>query len=333
MKQEIKKLFAHHALCITHRGSGGFTLIELAMVLVVIGIVLSIGVGLIGPLTKRVRYGESKDIVSAAVESVNSYASGNNKIPDSTGFSTTVRNPNDAFGKALIYIYDGNLAPASATKDTICGRKTASITVQVCPDATCATPTSTISNVAFVIISGSDDYTIDSKCPTSACSTGAYSGNAKIFDEDIVKWVTLDELRTKVGCKGAQLNIVNNELPYGTEGASYNATVSADGGVTFSDGADSDTDPDYKWCISGTLPNGITNPASGCTVPTSCATLSDDTGWLQSTYLSITGTPSTSPQSRGVYNIKIFVHDNNSVSLSNVNCDQKPFILTINPQN
>jgi prepilin-type N-terminal cleavage/methylation domain-containing protein len=38
MKQRIKKLFTHYALRITHHGSGGFTLIELAMVLVVVPI-------------------------------------------------------------------------------------------------------------------------------------------------------------------------------------------------------------------------------------------------------------------------------------------------------
>ncbi len=105
--------------------SSGFTLVELAIVLVVIGLLIGLGASIISPLTKRAKYIETKDIVSAAVESVISFAASNNRLPceanDNNGrvcgppgnwgdeFTPTVRNPNDAWAKAIYYIYDNNL--------------------------------------------------------------------------------------------------------------------------------------------------------------------------------------------------------------------------------
>ncbi|MCL4455786.1 MAG: type II secretion system GspH family protein [Nitrospirae bacterium] len=106
MKQKIRQLFTHCSSRITHHGSGGFTLIELAMVLVVIGIVITIGVNLVGPLTKRMRVNESRDIVNAAVESVTSWASSNKRLPTAVEFPSVVKAPTDAFTTDLLYIVD-----------------------------------------------------------------------------------------------------------------------------------------------------------------------------------------------------------------------------------
>ena len=54
--------------------------------------------------------------------------------------------------------------------------------------------------------------------------------------DDIVDYVTLGELRTKSGCQGAPLKILNNELPSGSMSSTYSATIYAEGGVPFSSG-------------------------------------------------------------------------------------------------
>lgn len=192
----------------------GFTLIELAMVLVVIGILVGFGVGMIGPLTKSAKYTETKETVNAAVESVIGYSIANNKLPDNnatTGFPTIARNPNDAWTKPLSYIYDNALL----TVNNICINTTTNITVKVCPDAGCTPPTSTTSNVAFIVLSGGANYnnqTAGSQGVTSAMTVNVYDVDVNNIDsyagdmnrpepyDDIVKWVTLYELKTKLGC-------------------------------------------------------------------------------------------------------------------------------------
>ncbi|MCL5062689.1 MAG: type II secretion system protein [Nitrospiraceae bacterium] len=282
----------------------GFTLIELAMVLVVIGLLIGLGMSLIGPLTKRAKYTETKEIVSAAVESVISYGAANNKLPDSAAFPTVVRNPNDAFTKPLVYIYDNNLTNISI--GGICGRKTTAITVGSTP------------NAAFVVVSGSDDYEVQ----TTPNTSGAYSGNVTVSEDDIVKWVTLDELRIKAGCVGSQLKILNNELPYGFEGSSYTATIYADGGVPFT------STNMYRWCFTG-LPAWITNPSPSCT-PGCSPMANDEANWANSVNNGITlsGTAQI-----GTSNITVYVRDNNdgNTGTANDNCAQKMLVLTINP--
>jgi len=52
----------------------GLTLVEVAIVLVILGLLIGLGASLIGPLTKRAKITETRDIVNAAVESVIGFA-------------------------------------------------------------------------------------------------------------------------------------------------------------------------------------------------------------------------------------------------------------------
>lgn|GEM_PF-1198291 len=326
---------------IVRGGRRGFTLIEIAIVLVIIGILIMLGVSLLGPLIKRAKYTETKEIVNAAVESVIGHGGANNKLPiwgdgrpDTTTdeFVEIVRNPNDAWTKPLYYIYDNNLT--AVTIGGICGRKTTNLTVRICPDATCSTPTNIISNVAFITLSGSENYnnqTAGNQGVTSAVTINVYQVDVPDIDnyaqdmnrpepyDDIVKWVTLDELRIKAGCVGAQLRIVNNELPFGFQNSPYSATVYAEGGVPFSMGGY------YRWCRQGTAPAGLTFTPN--TFSTDCLGLPENS-WGQANNLTISGTPTTS----GNFNLTFFVRDNNDSAGSNDNIAQKAFVLTISPQ-
>ncbi len=124
-----------------------------------------------------------------------------------------------------------------------------------------------------MVLSRSDDAVIDTRMtgtlnnpnatvlnnaiiPSSGNVSAAATINIDPNNSDIVRWVTLDELRSKVGCQGAPLKIVNNELPFGSAAAAYaNVTINADGGVQFAA-------PDrYRWCIQtaalGIAPAGL----------------------------------------------------------------------------
>jgi len=333
----------------------GFTLIELAIILVIIGILVSLGVALIGPLTKRAKYIESKEIVDAATESVISYGASNKKLPlqddftpDSTidEFVEIVRNPKDAWTKTLYYIVDSNLITIpTGSIDAICGRKTTDLTI--CRDTAC-TVANSITNVAFIVISGADNYNVQTgtitgaPCPAGTC-VRVYEVDTPDIDDctnstncpnypsaeminrpepydDIVKWVTLDELRIKAGCVGAQLKILNNELPSGFRCSPYNVSIYAEGGVPFADGGK------YRWCRQGTAPPaGLTFTPD--TFFTDCLGL-PEASWGQADNLtiSISGTPTAS-----TFNLTFFVRDNNDPVANNDNVAQKTLVLTVNP--
>lgn len=318
----------------------GFTLVELAVSLVVIGLLIGLGVGMVGPLMTAIKVRESKENLGGAVESVNSWAAGNNRLPDnSTGnsysFVNVAKNPKDAWGRDFIYLYDQNLT-TTATKDTICGRRSTPITL------TDSNTSASIPNIAYTIISSGDDATVQSTLiatttpavtatlngaasgPSIASDTRGYVTGTVVADtaNDLVRWVTLDELRTKVGCQGAQLRIVNNELPYGHENSPYLVKLYRDGGGGT-----------YSWCWTGTLPNGVKlydkEDTATQTEITASASCSLTTGtWRIETATErpvIQGTPTTTPLTRGTYNQTLYVKD----SQENISYNQ--FVLTINP--
>ncbi len=312
----------------------GLTLVEIAIVLVILGLLVALGASLIGPLTKRAKLTETRETVNAAIESVIGFTAKNNRLPTLAEFPQTVRNPNDAWGKGLVYFVDSALTNTpSNPAEGVCGKKTTNVIV--CTDANCNRQ---IQNVAFIVVSGGPNYNVQTGAlTTSPCPSGKtcyrvyeqdtpnvddYSGDFTRQEEydDIVKWVSLDELRIKAGCQGAQLKILNNELPYGYEGTSYNATIYAEGGVPFSSGGK------YRWCIQGNLPSGLS--------PTPNTTSSDclglpETSWGQANNLTISGTPVQGTSNS--YPLTFFVRDNQDPTGSNDNIAQKTLVLTINP--
>lgn len=307
----------------------GFTIIEVAIVLVIIGMIVGFGASLIGPLTKRAKRTETKETLKAASESVIGFAAANGKIPiwgDNTPdatvdeFCEVITNRKDAFTKPLYY-FPVDVDNQLTVSGSICGRKTTNLTV--CRDPAC---TSRVPNVAFVVASGAENVNpqtgiVTTGCPAGQTCIGVYdtgepnidnctdAANCPNYDaavdrlnrteeyEDLVEWVTLNELKTKIGCQGPPLRIVNNELPYGYESVPYNVTIYADGGVT-----------PYTWSLVTAPP-----PAPGLTFNSGSATIS--------------GTPLTS----GAYYVKVQVRDNNDATGPDDNITEKSFVITINP--
>jgi len=324
--------------------STGFTLIELAIVLVIVGLLMGMGAGLVGTLTKRAKLFENRGIIDAAVESLISYSASNNELPDAVTFSSIVRKPNDVWKKPLYYIVDDNLLDSTA--GGICDRKTTQLHINNCPTTGCGTPTNTVDNVAFIILSGSTNFNNQTRIPgtnpvTSDTTINYYSQGLTLDDynadmnraepyDDIVKWITLDELRIKAGCTSSQIRVVNNELPYGFQGTAYSGLIYGDGGVSFSDGSDPGSELDYEWCweddpVNGS-PAGITFTCDTALV--SSANCSLTTGaWNQCTTVSLAGTPTAS----GSYKTTFFVRDENDDSGADDNISQKSFVITVNP--
>lgn len=315
------------------KNTKGFTLIEIAIVLIILGFLIGLGASLVGVLTKRAKLTEAKEIVNAAVESVIGFAARENRLPLSTEFTQIVRNPYDPWNKPLVYFVDLNLTSnPNNPSEGICGKRTSNLVV--CLDATC---TNRIENVAFIVVSGGPNYNVQTGSNATSCPSGktcyiVYTQGTPNIDgypydlarpeeyDDVVKWITLEEMRIKIGCQGAQLKILNNELPYGYVGSQYSATVYAQGGVPFLVG-----NGKYRWCVqvNGTLPGININPNA---TSNDCLSL-DETSWGQADVLTLTGSPSQ----QGSFSLTIFVRDNQDPNGGNDNIAQKTLVLTINP--
>jgi len=190
-------------------GIAGLTLIEVAIVLVVLGLLIGLGAGLISMLTKRAKIVESREIVDAAVEAVKGYTIMNGRLPNYSNFTRIVRSSYDAWQKSIVYIYDGN-----ASNKSICDLTNTAITVRFCFNTDCSSFNET-QNVAFIVLSGGPNYNIQTAGSQEVSSNTTikvyqqgvdnvdnYSGDynrPEPFD-DIVKYVTLYELQSLLKC-------------------------------------------------------------------------------------------------------------------------------------
>ena len=167
------------------REKKGFTLIEMAFVLIIVGLLLGLGANMIGPLTKRAKTIETNDIVNAAVDSIIGYTLVNKKLPQWTDgndaviatneFHYSLRNYKDAWGNPLFYAYDNNLF----TTTNICSITTTNLTVRKCNDSACTAFTDT-SNVAFIVYSRGENVNYQTIQPGPVAALPAY-----IYDRDV----------------------------------------------------------------------------------------------------------------------------------------------------
>ncbi len=263
----------------------GFTLIELAIVLVLVGLLLGLGTSLVGILIKQVKRRETQERLDAAVESVIGYAQTHKYLPDNATFFSVVRTPRDTYGKPFIYIYYSALAGSGG----YCGKKESPITIRICHDNGCSSYEE-IKNVAFLVLSSGENYNIQTYLPNpSAVSSDTvikiYDYGIKVDDypsdmnrveeyDDQVKWITLSELRRKADCK--PLAIISPEnLPKAEEDSPYSYQLEAEGGK-----------PPYSW--SGLVGSGLNLDSEGRVWGTVNLNTSTSTGELTTCNGSIT---------------------------------------------
>ncbi len=216
-------------------GKRGLTLIEMAIVLVIIGLLVSVGAALIGPLTKRAKLTETREIVKNAYESIVGFAISNKRLPNQLsdlGIKST-----DAYLNDLIYykaftdtppIY--NLCTSVGTYMTLNDQDTNK------------------TNVAFLLFSAGENRVND----TGTASPFTIQIPGVSGYDDVILYVDIDTLRQKV-CN--VLRIVTESLPTATEETAYppSALEATDGTMP------------YNWAItSDALPPGLAlTPGTG----------------------------------------------------------------------
>ncbi len=193
------------------RTSAGFTLVEIAIVLVIVGLLVGLGASMVGPLTKRAKRAESKQAVFRAAESVTGYAAiSNNRLPDAAAFVSAIKRRYDSWRKPLHYVFDSSL-----TGSSVCSATATNITVRHCENAGCSAYTD-IRNVAFVVLSTGGNYNNQTAATQAITSptriyvwdTGLTADNygadgtnpGEPEYDDIVEVVPLYELRTGLDC-------------------------------------------------------------------------------------------------------------------------------------
>jgi len=293
----------------------GFTLIELAMVLIIIGILLGGGISVFGILTKRSKVKETQNIIDQDVQIVKTFVANQKRLPSSDEFKEIAKTQ-DIWDKTLGYKYAKNLTE----ENSICYENSTPLEIKICKNKDCSEVEDTVKNVAFLILSPGEN--LNSQTDLSTDTVKIYLPGIKTDDntsdsnieqpyDDIVKWATLNELKQLTDCKEEKLHILNNEIPYGFQNSAYDAKIYAQGGLVYDSGGK------YAWCYEGDLPSGLTtNPNYHST---DCMGSIDF--WKNADYFNITGTP-TEP---GNYKITVYVKDKNE------NVDKRSYVLTINP--
>lgn len=214
----------------------GLTLVEVAVILVVIGVLVGIGVGIVSMLIRNAKVSESREVVRSLKEAVIGYLITRGKLPCNGAEVcdpperryTEVGRAIDAWGHRVVYIYWGQL------RDTtdLCGEVSTGITLKVCgSDPACTTPVQTIQNVAFVLVSKGDNrnkQTAGYGRTDTALEVRVWDFGTQVDDDlsdgdasargydDIVEFVTLEELKERYGCEGepsAVTTCVHGETP------------------------------------------------------------------------------------------------------------------------
>jgi len=227
---------SHQPLAMSRRG---FTLIEIAMVLVIVGLLLTMGLALFGTLTKRAKYIESREAVKQAKEAVLGYAVKNGFLPAT--LEAAGARKLDSWTRDMQYYATAEI---DASPENACGVNTTSMEVYECTDATCTTYL-TKSNIAFIVYSKGEDANGTGTGTASPFrvreQASSYTDGSVTYEyDDIVQYVSLDEIRSLRGCP-KELDISSPPtLTSGTEDTYYSYSLQATGGY-----------PAYTWSVSG----------------------------------------------------------------------------------
>ena len=220
----------------------GVTLIELTIVLVIIGILVGIGAALVGPLTKKIKRVDTREIVKAAKEAVLGFAVTNKRLPTTAEFPNYIKNL-DAWGNTLYYYVDTNF-----TSGDICA--SSSTGFQVTDEGTVK------SEIAFIILSLGDNGT-NNTYNIGPPESWTILEQSDTYD-DIPSYTSISELKYNVLACTA-LEIKTTTLPPATEDTFYTVTLVSGGGTSPTWDIASGTLPSYLAISSGGIISGTTN--------------------------------------------------------------------------
>ncbi|MFZ2968489.1 MAG: putative Ig domain-containing protein [Sulfuricurvum sp.] len=229
----------------------GITLIEMAIVMVIIGFLVGGSIQGLSLLSKRAKVTEAKQQLQTMQEAIKGFVQTNGSLPTQAQFATLVGNNRDPWNGTIAYFHD----VALETSGNICTLNT----------TTLASGGNFVGNdLAFMLVSGGGNYNLQTQ--QAGGTVNLYTPGTLIDDEpiptnrptdeydDINVRTALDELKTQINCQ--PFEIINSALPNAKELTTYNAHIAT-------------SYPASNYAISFifptlALPIGITfNPISG----------------------------------------------------------------------
>lgn len=237
----------------------GFSLIEMAIVLVIFGLVLASASSILTLFVNRGGAEKTRQMMVSDKNAIVSYAQTNKQLPDNDSdavtdndFEDAVSYPADSYNQNFFYYPDPNLwketwgltNAAFGNISVVCGLSSTNTSIRLCESKACTSPTSTINNVAFVIVSNGENKirqtavssNIINVYPQGTDLVGINDSDVsttKMKYDDIVDWISLDELRSKVGCDGESIKFMTQTLPYAKKGTAYSVRLYVDGGIPY----------------------------------------------------------------------------------------------------
>jgi prepilin-type N-terminal cleavage/methylation domain-containing protein len=216
----------------------GFTLIELALILVILGILLSGGIGMISILVKNQKFNETKAIVNKACKSIEGYAVSHKKLPpdiNSLGISTK-----DAYSNVLNYAFASNMDILD-----FCNNEPSNW-IKLDDNGV-------VKDIAFIVYSKGANMHDETKTGTNQYQIKVYGTKINSYEyDDIICYGDINILREKA-CQAFE--ITTDALPEGIQYKPYpSIEFQISGGVL--------DDCSY----SGDLPNGIIFDSTNCSI-------------------------------------------------------------------
>ena len=207
-----------------------FTLIELAIAITIIGIMIGGSFQAVKAMREKGRITEAKEQVKASKDTILGYVARWPNLPSGAEFQNDL-SPIKSNQHAIFYASDTAL---STINNDVCAYSTTALKVV----DNGVIPPRTIDNVAFVVAHEGANYNMQTAlnanivniyAPSTRIDDNTTPVNIVDFYDDIVEWVTLDELQHNVRCSDKPLRIINNYLPTGIVGTSYSANIFVDG--------------------------------------------------------------------------------------------------------
>ncbi|MBF0438670.1 MAG: type II secretion system protein [Magnetococcales bacterium] len=278
--------------------NGGFTLIEMSIVMIIVGLIIAGGLSVFGPSMRQALKTKNETIVRHAVDTLIGFSGAHKSLPqDLTG---VVNTPNDAQNNPLQYAYDARLIQAN-----VCD-------YQDVTNLTVATASFTVPNIAFVVWSKGYNGTTEEagwsvggveKATTytvAEYSDGAVN-NPSANKDDLLGWATIYELKAAAGCS-SPLKILARSVPHGVFGKSYGtAQFMAMGGSS------------YSWCVEASdsikdaLTYGSTMPVNGFGECSAARFLAGGAS------LMIHGKPPNGMPAAGSYDLNVYLKDGSPI--------------------